>query len=248
VSGPRVVCWFSAGAASVVATKLALKKYGDRVVIAYCDPGSEHPDNERFLSDCEKWFGREIIRLKSERYADTWEVWGKRRFLVGPAGALCTIELKKSLRHSFQEPDDIQVFGYTVEERDRAERFRKVNFEVDLWTPLIDENLTKQECLGLLNAAGIEIPAMYKLGYHNNNCVGCVKGGMGYWNKMRRDFPGTFVRMAQLERSLGATIFRENGEPLYLDALDPGRGNHATEPGFECSLLCQSIELEPVTP
>ena len=25
---------------------------------------------------------------------------------------------------------------------------------------------------------GIEIPVMYRLGYNNNNCVGCVKGGI----------------------------------------------------------------------
>lgn len=30
---------------------------------------------------------------------------------------------------------------------------------------------------------------MYDLGYANNNCIGCVKGGIGYWNKIRIDFP-----------------------------------------------------------
>lgn len=49
----RVVVWFSAGAASAVAAKLTLKKYEGRlpVHICYCDTGSEHPDNERFISD-----------------------------------------------------------------------------------------------------------------------------------------------------------------------------------------------------
>ena len=30
---------------------------------------------------------------------------------------------------------------------------------------------------------------MYDLGYPNNNCIGCIKGGMGYWNRIRKDFP-----------------------------------------------------------
>ena len=52
------------------------------------------------------------------------------------------------------------------------------------------------------------IPEMYHLGYHNNNCVGCVKGGMAYWNKIRVDFPGIFDRMAVLERKLGRSCLK----------------------------------------
>ena len=57
----------------------------------------------------------------------------------------------------------------------------------------------------MLWKAGIEIPAMSKMGYNNNNCIGCVKGGMGYWNKIRKDFPEVFAQMAQIERDVGAT-------------------------------------------
>lgn len=230
-----------------MATKLALKKHGERAVIAYIDTGSEHPDNERFLADCERWFGRPIQRLKSKRYRDVWQVWEERRYLVGQGRALCTTELKKLVRREFERPDDVQVFGYTYDEVARAERFRAQNFEVTLETPLIDEFLTKRDCLAIIERAGIELPAMYRLGYQNNNCIGCVKGGMGYWNKIRRDFPGTFVRMAELERKLSATIFRENGEPLYLDQLDPKRGNAQDEPDFECSLLCHAVATEEDT-
>ena len=52
----RILAQFSCGAASAVATKLAIEKYGDAVEIYYCDTGSEHPDNERFLQSCEVWF------------------------------------------------------------------------------------------------------------------------------------------------------------------------------------------------
>ena len=83
---------------------------------------------------------------------------------------------------------------------------------------------------------------MYQLGYQNNNCIGCPKGGIGYWNKIRRDFPQTFTRMAELERAIGASVLRSNGESLWLDDLDPQRGNHADEPSFECSLLCALAE------
>lgn len=239
----RVVVWFSCGAASAVAAKLTLAKHSDAVV-AYCDTGSEHPDNERFLADCTAWFGRPVTVLKSDRYADVWQVWRERRFLVSPAGALCTAEMKRKVRFAFQRPDDIQVFGYTAEETGRAARFREQNFEVRLQTPLIDAGLTKSDCLAMLERAGIALPAMYLLGYQNNNCIGCPKGGMGYWNKIRRDFPAVFARMSALEAELGATVLRDNGEPLPLAELAPSRGNHSDEPNFECSLLCHLAEMD----
>jgi hypothetical protein len=239
----KYLAWFSAGAASAVATKLALSMYDD-VTIYRTDVGSEHPDNERFADECAGWFGQEVKTIKVPKYRDTWQVWEERRYLVGPTGALCTVELKKKARFMVERDYDAQIFGYTADESRRADRFREQNPEITLLTPLIDRGLTKRDCLAMIDRAGIELPAMYRLGYRNNNCIGCVKGGMGYWNKIRRDFPETFDRMAALERKLGHTVLRDNGEPLYLDQLDPERGNHADEPDMDCSLLCSLAENE----
>lgn len=231
--------WFSCGAASATAAHLLARDGTSDLVLAYTDPGSEHPDNERFLRECEEWIGLPVVRLRSEPYASTWEVWERRRFLNSPGGALCTAELKRKVRFKFERPDDRQAFGYTSEEVARADRFRQQNPGVDLLTPLIDHGLSKADCLGVVDRAGIELPVMYRLGYDHNNCVGCVKGGMGYWNSIRRDFPEAFDRMARLERDIGATCIRRDGVPVYLDELEPDRGDMATEPNIECSLLCE---------
>lgn len=243
----RIVCWFSHGAASAVATKLTLAENDPaNVVVALIDTGSEHPDNERFRAEAEQWFDHPIVVLRSKRYRDTWQVWEERRFLNGPIGALCTAELKKKVRFAFEQPTDVQIFGYTADPSDvsRAVRFREQNPGVDMRTPLIDRGLTKTDCLALLERQGIELPAMYKLGYLNNNCVGCVKGGMGYWNKIRVDFPETFDRMAALERDIGATVLKVKGRRLYLDQLEPDRGRYAAEPDIACGLQCTVAEEE----
>lgn len=224
----RTVAWFSAGAASAVAAHLT-----PEAVVAYIDPGSEHPDNQRFLDDCEPWLGRKIVRLRSDRYSDTWEVWERTRFLVSPYGARCTTELKKRVRQEFQRPDDLHVFGFTADEPHRAERFQEQNPEVRVRFPLIERGLDKASCMELVIRAGIDLPAMYLLGYRNANCIGCVKGGAGYWNKIRRDFPATFDRMARLERELGVSVLGD----VYLDELDPQRGR--LEPiAPACSIFC----------
>ena len=76
--------------------------------------------------------------------------------------------------------------------------------------------LTKEDTHAILNRLGIRRPAMYDLGYQNNNCIGCVKGGMGYWNKIRKDFPEVFERRAKLEREIEHSCIKG----VFLDELD----------------------------
>lgn len=245
----RVVCRFSCGAASAVATKLTLAKYaGHDVVIHYSDTRSEHPDNERFLKDCEAWFGQPVERLHSERYHDVWDVWTRRKMLVsGRTGfAPCTEELKRMTAEMAQRPGDILILGYTKEEEKRLTRVRARNPGDDIRAPLIDAGLGKADCLAMIERAGIALPAMYALGFKNNNCIGCPRGGMGYWNNVRRHFPDVFARMAALERELGMAIIPDGkaGARVFLDELDPSRGNEATEPEIECSIMCAMAEQE----
>ena len=203
----RIISWFSCGAASAVATKLAIANHGD-VEVVYCEVIEEHPDNMRFLKDCEKWFGQEIKIIGNDKYCRSiYEVFDKTRYLAGHGGARCTLELKKNVRKGFELPTDVQVFGYTVEEQNRVDRFIDANNDVDLVTPLIDRGLTKQDCLAMLQNAGIELPAMYKLGYKNNNCRGCVKAqSPAYWKKIQIDFPEFFDAMSAQEKRLGVKI------------------------------------------
>ena len=241
----RLVVWFSCGAASAVVAKLCLAKYADsyEIAIARCVVANEHPDNDRFAADCENWFGQPIINLSSTEYADCWEVWEGRRFLVSPYGAPCTSILKKAVRFEFEREwwPDFQAYGYTVDESHRAERFRQCNPEVSFITPLIDESLSKADCLAMIDRAGIDIPAMYRLGFNNNNCIGCVKGGMGYWNHIRKVFPEIFSRMSRLERYLGACILKVDGKRVFLDELSPIAGR-LDEPEIDCSLFCFRAE------
>lgn len=241
----RVIARFSCGAASAVSTKLAIEKYGDAVEIYYNDTGSEHEDNHRFIADCEKWFGRKVNILKSKKFANIWEVFEARRFLVSNQGAPCTSEMKRIPGESVWNLGDIEVFGYTADESHRLARFRKDNNERIIECPLIDKHLTKEDCLGMLERVGIEIPTMYKLGFRNNNCIGCVKArdSLDYWKRVRKHFPEIFDRMAKFERELEITINRvtKNGErnPIYLDEIEAGDPTGA-DPKISCGLFFMS--------
>ena len=242
----RIVCWFSCGAASAVATKLAIADNAGKLplIIAYTEVKEEHPDNMRFLKECEKWFGQEIQILGNDFYDRSIYRVFEKNYIRTPKGAPCTRALKKQIRERFEEVTDRQVFGFTAEEQARLDRFIDANNDVNIWTPLIDNGLGKEDCLAMLQNANIQLPEMYRLGYHNNNCIGCVKGGAGYWNKIRVDFPEHFDRMAKLERFIGASITKEKGERVYLDELSPNVGDYPKEQNIECSIFCHMAEEE----
>lgn len=234
----RAVVWFSCGASSAIAIKYAIKKYNN-IEIVYCDTGGEHESNQQFLKDCEEWVGKKFTILKNEKWKNHYDVY-RSGYLSSIYGAKCTVELKKKIRFKYQRPDDIHIFGYTVEEKERAKKFENNNPELFVDWVLIDKGVTKQDCLGILWQSEIKLPKMYDLGYSHNNCIGCCKGGMGYWNKIRKDFPTHFKEMCEIEREINHSLFRnmETGERIWLDELDPKAGNFKKEPPISCDLSC----------
>lgn len=245
----RVLVWFSCGAASTVAAKMALDRYKDvPVELCYCEVVNEHPDNMRYLADVEQWLGVEIKKLRSDKYStDIFDVFEKERYIVGIKGARCTRALKREVRGAYQLPSDLHVFGYTADEGKRIHDFEENNPELSCDWLLFREGVTKSDCYRIVREAGIELPAMYKLGYHNNNCIGCVKGGAGYWNKIRRDFPEQFDRMATFSRGLGVRLIKLKGQRMFLDELPPDAGRYDEEPDIECGPQCVAPSREAFT-
>ena len=237
----RTVSWFSCGAASAVATKLT-----NPDVVAYCHTGSEDIDNARFMSDCESWFGQEILTLKSEKYEDTWDVWQQRRYLSGISGAPCTSELKIAPRLKFQRDDDVHIFGYTADSSDvkRAESLREHWPELSVNYPLIEAGLTKKACLSLIDSAGIKPPRVYAMGFPNANCIPCCKASSpAYWSLVRQQFPDKFWRYAAQEAIIGAKTIQYKGERIQLrDLPDDVETTQPISP--ECDFLCAIAEQE----
>lgn len=237
----RTIGWFSCGAASAIAVKLT-----NPDIIAYCETGSEHPDNERFARDIEKWLGRKITRLKSKKYADTWEVWEDRRYISGIAGAPCTGELKIKPREAFQRPDDIHIFGYTEDPRDgaRAKALREHWPDMTCEFPLIKHGLTKAATIAMLYRAGIEPPLTYALGFPNVNCLPCCKAtSPAYWALVRKHFPEKFERMVKLSRKFGARLTRIEDVRLFIDEI-PADYPTVDPIAPDCDMLCHLAEQE----
>lgn len=204
----------------------------------YIDIENQHPDSIRFIKDAEVALGKPIQILKSQ-YGNTQNVIKTFRFINGIHGAKCTEILKKRVRKEWEylhkDFDITYVWGFDIEEKRRADRLTEAMPSFSHEYPLIDKNLSKSDVHGLFDRTfRFPRPKMYDMGYKNNNCVGCIKGGMGYWNKIRVDFPDVFEQMVKLEREVGHSCI--NG--VYLDELAPDRGRIEDEIMPDCSIMC----------
>lgn len=207
--GEKCLLWWSGGVTSAVACKIALELF-DVSFIVFIDTENEHPDTYRFKKDCENWYGRKIDTVSAigDKYESIQDVWIKNKSLNVATGAICSTELKRKAREYVQGmvPCKHQIFGYEFDrkEMNRALSMAKNNPKAKPIFPLLMMGYDKADCIKIVMEAGIEVPETYSLGFKNNNCfgTGCVQGGIGYWQKMRIDFPEKFDAMADMEHKL----------------------------------------------
>lgn len=248
-----IVCQFSCGAASAVATKITIARHGHkntRIVNAFVE--EEDKDNRRFLADCEKWFNHEIVVVRNEKYnASAREVWRRERYIKGPNGASCALRLKRepiskymeSIGWSFERGDRM-VIGFVLDEKnqERIERGRDAGWLL----PCVDLNLTHADCRGMVQRAGLRLPDRYMVqGFENANCIACCKGGERYFRRERRIHPADVEEVVHIQKAIGPNAFffrnKETGERYTpAEISDDGPVTEADAP--ECSFFCAMAE------
>ena len=241
-----IAVWFSNGAASAVAAKLTIEKYGDthNILIVNNPIKEEHEDNIRFRNDVEKWINHPIISATNPKFPNCSivEVFDKQKNVSGVHGAPCTLELKKKARYQFELEHEIDwhVLGFTLEEKHRHERF--VYGERSNVIPvLIESKLTKYDCFDILHKAGIKRPEIYEMKFPNANCIGCVKSqSPTYWNMVRKNFPEVFAQRAEQSRRLNCKLVKYKGDRIFLDEL-PEKARGGIIQTWECGLFCDTL-------
>lgn len=228
------VLWFSAGVSSAIVAYLC-KDELDEIIYQHID--DQHEDTIRFLGDVENLIGHKITICQSP-YKSVENVCLAFQYVNSNGFAKCTEILKKRERKVWEREnpgDHTYYWGIDCTETRRCGGIEAAMPQQKHRFPLIERSLAKQDCHAIATNLGLKRPKMYDLGYHNNNCVGCVKGGKGYWNKIRIDFPDVFERRAKMEREIGRSCI--NG--TFLDELDPEAGRHDPPISLECGIMCE---------
>lgn len=212
-----VIAWWSGGVTSAIACWLSILWFGlDKVVIVFIGTNNEDDDTDRFKKDCEQWYGKKIDTITNKNYDSIQEVWEEYLSLNVATGAICSAVLKRKVRQDYQNKFSFsyQVFGFDVSETNRAVNMKRNYPDSKPIFPLIYAKLSKKDSLNTLQQYGIEPPITYRLGFSNNNCfkTGCVQGGVGYWQKIQREFTDKFEAMAKMEHDLTD----KKGEPVTI--------------------------------
>lgn len=264
----KIITWWSGGVTSAVACKIAIDLYGiENVRLIFIDTFNEDQDTYRFKDDCEKWYGKEIetITAIGDIYKSIRDVWFKYLSLNTAHGAICSSELKRAVRLSWEKENRYthQVFGFDIDEPKRAKSLAKNYPKAKAVFTLLLFGHTKKDCIDLLIGAKIDIPITYKYGFLNNNCfeTGCVQGGIGYWQKMQREFINKFDEMAYVEHELTnlkgepVTMLKDQSKGGGLVFLKPHPDypkikdismmkGREPKPLFECNGFCGVNDLE----
>ena len=254
-SKPEIRVWFSCGAASAVAAYETLRRFGSthRVRIINNPIAEEHPDNWRFLLDCQQFFGHRIEFAVNEKYprCSATEIFDEAKYMSGVHGAPCTGKLKRDARTQWEDRNTVDhgrdgnmVLGFTADVQKRHDMF--VLTERNNVIPvLIEAGYTKQDCINIVASWGIALPAMYSLGFPNANCIGCVKAtSPTYWNHVRKHFPVVFWNLAMQSSRLGVRLVRYKGERIFLHQLPEDAVGRplASLVMPECGIFCEEYQ------
>jgi PP-loop superfamily ATP-utilizing enzyme len=251
----KVIAWWSGGITSAVTCKLCIDLYGvENVRFIFIDTKNEDDDTYRFKKDCEAWYGKEIETITGigEKYESIQDVWIKNKSLNVAHGAICSSTLKRNVREVWQKTNeyDYQAFGFELDEVKRAKSMTMNNPKAKAIYPLLMFGLAKKDCITIVEGYGIQVPEMYKLGFKNNNCfkTGCVQGGIGYWQKMKKDFPEKFDAMADMEHKL--TELKGTPVTMLKDQSKAGGfvflKNHIDYPNMKDISMMKGREIEPL--
>lgn len=266
-----VIAWWSGGITSAVTCKICIDIYGlDNVRIIFIDTFNEDDDTYRFKKDCEDWYGKPIETITGigEKYNTIEDVWIKNKALNLAGGAPCSGTLKRRVREKWQKENKFkhQAFGFEVSENRRVKSMILNNSKIKPIFPLLLYGYDKKDCIKIVEEAGIEAPMMYKLGFLNNNCfkTGCVQGGIGYWQKIRREYPDKFNKMADMEHKLtelkgkpvtmlkdqsqgGLVFLKPHKDYPQIKDISMMKGREP-KPLFECNGFCGINDLEDRSP
>lgn len=268
-SDKPVIAWWSGGITSAVACLICIQLFGIEMVrIIFMDTKSEDEDTYRFKADCEKWYGKKIEVITNEAYSDVEDVWRKHLSLNIAIGAKCSEVMKISVRKKFETSNrySFQAFGFDIDEIKRATAMIKNNASAKPIFPLLTFCLKKKDCLSMLPNDlffTVKPPRTYQLGFNNNNCFkrGCIQGGIGYWQKIQREFPDKFDAMAKIEheltdlKGLPVTMLKDQSKNGGLVFLKPHPAypvikdismmkGREPKPLIDCNGFCGTNDLE----
>lgn len=207
--------FYSGGIGSWVTAKRVIAEHGkENTVLLFTDTKIEDEDLYRFLKDTTENLGAEFVHIEDGR--DIWEVFKDVKYLGNSRIAQCSHILKQKTAENWikanYQPDECVLYlgiDWTEEHRTKAPTENWKPYTVKF--PMCEEPfLVKEDMLAMLEAEGIEVPRLYKMGFAHNNCGGgCVRAGQGHFLNLLKTMPERFAQWEANEQMMREYLGKE---------------------------------------
>ena len=193
---PRLAISFSGGRTSAVMTKLCVDKFSEThdIAITFANTGCEHDNTLRFVDQCDKHFGWNVVWVEAvvnpekgkgirhrivtfetaSRNGKPFEDYIKKEGLTGPSNPGCTTRLKELPMNSYLKRE-LGWSGYWTAIGIRADEIDRVSekrIEKKFVYPLVDAGWTKEDVKAECASWPFDLDLK---GEHYGNCTWCWK-------------------------------------------------------------------------
>jgi hypothetical protein len=206
---------FSGGLGSWLTAKRVAEQHGtDNLVLLFADVSSgrsphvgEDEDTYRFVREAAASVGAELVTVRDGR--DIWQVFHDDRFLGNTRLANCSKFLKQKpcrewLEANCDSADTIVYVGIDWTETHRLPAIESGWAPYSVRAPMTEPPyLDKDDMRAACEAAGIEVPRLYRAGFPHNNCGGfCVRAGQAQMELLLREHPERYAFHEAEEQTL----------------------------------------------
>tara|TARA_R100000149_G_C5862613_1_gene128141 strand:- start:295 stop:1188 length:894 start_codon:yes stop_codon:yes gene_type:complete len=215
VSKPKLAISFSGGRTSAVMTKLCVEKFSDThdIAITFANTGSEHENTLKFVDQCDKHFGWNVVWLEAvvnpekgkgirhkivdfataARNGEPLEADFAKHGLPGPGWLHCTRDTKELPIKDYLKSvlgwkwEDFWIaIGIRADEIDRVSANRK---KLKFVYPLVDAGWTKEDVKRECASWPFDLDLK---GEHYGNCTWCWKKSLRKHLTLAKESPEIF--------------------------------------------------------
>jgi hypothetical protein len=200
------VVMFSGGLGSWLTARRVAHSHGQSdLVLLFSDVASdrsphvgEDEDTYRFIREAAADVGGRLVTVSDGR--DIWQVFKDDRFLGNSRLANCSKFLKQKPCRDWIEancdPEDTTLYvGIDWTELHRLPAIEAGWAPYRVKAPMTDAPyLDRDDMRAACEAAGIEVPRLYRAGFPHNNCGGfCVRAGQAQMELLLREHPDRYA-------------------------------------------------------
>ncbi len=246
---PAHMLSFGAGVNTVALMVMLVRDGAPLDGVIFADTGGETPDTYESVEVAQEYLSSHripftVVKARS-RNTDLYGTAMRRRVIPSVQWRWCTRDFKVNPIHRYYKGLGRHVNQYIGIAFDEVHRMRdsRETFVTNLY-PLVDHRLTRQDCIDIINGAGLPVP-------EKSGCYFCPFNSTERWRSMLRHHPDLFERAIALEENskhfprqrLTDQVFRERDQVTlreYRHRLELGIAIEQIPEGMECGGECMT--------